>query len=88
MNKMRKLIIEYSGEQYETDKILKLIATIARKGNCGHTFDIIIDPAKDPVTIEWDGDGCDRIWSISNIELLATNEIPDNGKTFKNLFEE
>lgn len=52
MNKMGKLIIEYSGEQYETDKILKLIATITRKGNCGHTFDIIIDSDKDSVTIE------------------------------------
>ena len=82
------LVITYSVNEYEPDKLLKIISGINSKSDDDIDFDIIIDSAGDSITIEWDGSGCDKIWSISNIELLATNEISDDDKTFKNLFEE
>lgn len=53
-------------------QLLKLLQAVRDIGNCGHSFDIVVDPdAEKKTTIFWDGDGSDRISTITstNAEL-------------------
>jgi hypothetical protein len=49
-------------------KLPILIDSIAKLGNTGHSFSIILDPdSSEKVEIGWDGDGADYINSIKKI---------------------
>lgn len=53
-------------------QLLKLLQAVMDTGNCGHSFDIVVDPdAEKKTTIFWDGDGSDKISTITstNAEL-------------------
>ena len=62
------LVITYSVNEYEPDKLLKIISAINSKSDDDIDFDIIIDSEHEPINVFWNGDGCDRIWSITNGE--------------------
>lgn len=62
------LVITYSVNEYEPDKLLKIISAINSKSDDDIDFDIIIDSEHEPINIFWNGDGCDKIWSITNGE--------------------
>lgn len=62
------LIITYSVNEYEPDKLLKIISAINSKSDDDIDFDIIIDSEHEPINVFWNGDGCDKIWSITNGE--------------------
>jgi len=62
------LVITYSVNEYEPDKLLKIISAINSKSDDDIDFDIIIDSEHEPVNVFWNGDGCDKIWSITNGE--------------------
>lgn len=75
MVKEKKIIILCNDPHNSLEKI---ITEIKRRGNVGHTFEVGIDkeqPVKfqggeiSGVSIEWDGDGSDRIHSFS-VEYL------------------
>jgi len=60
------LIITYSTNEYEPDKMIEILSAINNKSNDDRSFNIVIDTEHEPVTVFWDGDGCDKIWSITN----------------------
>lgn len=62
------LVITYSVNEYEPDKLLKIISAINSKSDDDIDFDIIIDSEHEPINVFWNGDGCDKIWSITNDE--------------------
>ncbi len=62
------LVITYSVNEYEPDKLLKIISAINSKSDDDIDFDIIIDSEHEPINVFWNGDGCDKIWSITNGE--------------------
>ncbi len=62
------LVITYSVNEYEPDKLLKIISAINSKSDDDINFDIIIDSEHEPINVFWNGDGCDKIWSITNGE--------------------
>lgn len=62
------LVITYSVNEYEPDKLLKIISAINSKSDNDSNFDIIIDSEHEPINVFWNGDGCDKIWSITNGE--------------------
>lgn len=67
-------------------QLLKLLQTVRDAGNCGHSFDIVVDPdAKEKTTIFWDGDGSDRISSITsnNAELDLRKVLLANINTMR-----
>ena len=56
--------------------ILKLLSEICKQTIWGHSFDVIVDPeSRDTLTMFIDGDGCDRIHSIEEQEIIKTGEI-------------
>lgn len=62
------LVITYSVNEYEPDKLLKIISAINSKSDDDIDFDIIIDSEHEPINVFWNGDVCDKIWSITNGE--------------------
>ena len=68
MKQKKMLIITYSVNEYEPDKLLKIISAINSKSDDDINFDIIIDSEHEPINVFWNGDGCDKIWSITNGE--------------------
>ena len=62
------LVITYSVNEYEPDKLLKIISAINSKSDDDIDFDIIIDSEYEPINVFCNGDGCDKIWSITNGE--------------------
>lgn len=62
------LVITYSVNEYDPDKLLKIISAINSKSDDDIDFDIIIDSEHEPINVFWNGDGCDKIWSITNGE--------------------
>ena len=67
-------------------KFLKLLQAVKDIGNCGHSFDIVVDPdTETKTTIFWDGDGSDRISSITsnNAELDFRKVLLANINTMK-----
>ena len=48
------LIITYSVNEYEPDKMIEILSAINNKS--------------EPIDVFWNGDGCDKIWSITNGE--------------------
>lgn len=62
------LVITYSVNEYEPDKLLKIVSAINSKSDDDIDFDIIIDSEHEPINVFWNGDGCDKIWSITNGE--------------------
>lgn len=62
------IVITYSVNEYEPDKLLKIISAINSKSDDDIDFDIIIDSEHEPINVFWNGDGCDKIWSITNGE--------------------
>ena len=68
MKQKKMLIITYSVNEYEPDKLLKIISAINSKSDDDIDFDIIIDSEHEPINVFWNGDGCDKIWSITNGE--------------------
>lgn len=49
--------------------LFELIKYIAKNGNCGHSFSIIVDPGSESERkFGWDGDGSDRISSVTKCE--------------------
>lgn len=56
--------------------ILKLLSEIRKRTIWGHSFDVIVDPeSRDALTIFIDGDGCDKIHSIDEQEIIKTYVI-------------
>jgi hypothetical protein len=56
-------------------KLLKLINYIKEIGNVGHSFDIVVDPKNDTKkTFGWDGDGWDKIKSVTIEDLEQKNQ--------------
>lgn len=68
MKQKKMLIITYSVNEYEPDKLLKIISGINSKSDDDIDFDIIIDSEHEPINVFWNGDGSDKIWSITNGE--------------------
>lgn len=67
-------------------QLLKLLQAVRDTGNCGHSFDIVVDPdAEKKTTIFWDGDGSDRISSITsnNAELDLRKVLLANINTMR-----
>lgn len=50
--------------------IFRLLKAIGRHGNCGHSYDIVLDPDSQGKgeTFFWDGDGSDRIENVMKLE--------------------
>lgn len=57
----------------EENKIEKIIEEIRKRGNCGHSFNIIVEDK----AFFWDGDGSDRINSIQEEEFFTSYELKD-----------
>ena len=54
----------------------RLINSIAKHGNGGHSFEIVVDKgSKDEESFFWDGDGSDRIDSIINSPDRGTDSL-------------
>lgn len=69
-------------------QLLRLLQSVQKAGNCGHSFDIVVDPdSKDKETIFWDGDGSDRISTITstNAELDLRKVLLANINTIRNI---
>lgn len=50
--------------------LFRLLKAIGRHGNCGHSYDIVLDPDSQGKgeTFFWDGDGSDRIENVAKLE--------------------
>lgn len=68
MKQKKMLIITYSVNEYEPDKMIEILSAINNKSNDDRSFNIVIDSEYEPINVFWNGDGCDKIWSITNGE--------------------
>ena len=61
----------------DPDKVIYYLLDEIRKRTCiGHSFHVVIDKDdKNEVTAFIDGDGCDKIHSIEEQEIIKTYEI-------------
>jgi hypothetical protein len=51
---LKKMTIIYRDYENSLEEIIDGIKTL---GNCGHSFEIILDPDNKPIKCGWDGDG-------------------------------
>lgn len=80
------LIVKYRTfeKDMKKDPLVKLIAGVGILGNCGHSYEIVLDPdaaPTDKIKCGWDGDGSDHIFEISrDDEILESDKF---GTLFK-----